>query len=91
MGLCPSTLVAFPSFRSASAIRPLEDPRASDRWLRRRDVGVATEVYDHVDSEGNTIAGGLAWESMCSGKGLVVLCDEVLLEVVGHRHVCRHF
>eukprot|EP00667_Euglena_gracilis_P005615 EG_transcript_5655 len=45
-----------------------------DRYLRRRDVGVATEVYNHVDSEGNTIAGcgihasGAAFEMVDSLK-----------------------
>jgi len=28
-----------------------------DRYLRRRDVGIATEVYNHVDSEGSPVAG----------------------------------
>ena len=45
-----------------------------DNRLRRRDVGVATEVYNHVDSEGNTIAGcgihasGVGFEMMDSLK-----------------------
>uniref|UniRef100_A0A7S1IQM0 Rhodanese domain-containing protein n=1 Tax=Eutreptiella gymnastica TaxID=73025 RepID=A0A7S1IQM0_9EUGL len=48
--------------------------RTFDPKGRRRDVGMATEVYDHVDSEGNTIAGcgvhasGAGFEMMDSLK-----------------------
>ena len=46
--------------------------RTFDPKGRRRDVGQATEVFDHVDSEGNTIAGcgvhasGIGFEMMDS-------------------------